>query len=178
MSGTTQRFAIRWSLSTWVLTIGAVAVVCIGLTALAGTAIHVPPHGTILRALLALEGFVLIAILAVVAALAPLGYSVSEDSIVVRRLAHNVVIPRASIRDVRRLARRDVGFAWRLFGSGGLLGFFGYFSSAKLGRFLAYAADTASLVLITQTDGRKILISPYPPEEFLRLLQRSPSREV
>jgi hypothetical protein len=178
MKATTERFAIRWSLSTWILTLGAVAVICIGLVAVLGAAIYASSEKPALRVLLGLEGLVLVAILAVVALWAPLGYVVSEDAVVVRRLARNVVIPRGSIRDVRRLARSDVGFAWRWFGSGGFLGFFGYFSSAKLGRFLAYVGDTNSLILITQADGRKILISPYPPDRFVELLQETADRTV
>jgi hypothetical protein len=178
MSATTERFAIRWSASTWIFTVGAIVIICIGVVAVLTAAIHAPPERTVLRVVLVVEGLALIAILAIVALLAPLDYLVRKDSVIVRRLARNVVIPRASIRDVHRIARTDVGFAWRWFGSGGLLGFFGYFSSAKLGRFLAYVGDTKSLVLMTRADGRKILLSPCPPERFVELLREAPPRTV
>jgi len=55
----------------------------------------------------------------------------------------------------------------RLFGSGGFLGWFGFFYNGSLGRFWAYAGNRDDLVLLTKTDGRKIVLSPHPPDAFL-----------
>jgi len=58
-------------------------------------------------------------------------------------------------------------------GSGGFLGWFGLFYSRGLGRFWAYAGNQEDLVLMTQTDGRKIVISPHPPEAFLEAFRET-----
>jgi hypothetical protein len=77
------------------------------------------------------------------------------------------------IREVRRIDSRKMGFAWRIFASGG---FFGWFSSRRLGRFRAYAMNQRDLVLITETDGTKIVISPHSEDEFLEAVRRNPGQ--
>jgi hypothetical protein len=82
------------------------------------------------------------------------------------------------IREVRRIDSRKMGFAWRIFASGGLLGWFGWFYSRRLGRFRAYATNQRDLVLITETDGTKIVISPHSEDEFLEAVRRNPGQHA
>jgi hypothetical protein len=69
------------------------------------------------------------------------------------------------------LAYVEIGSALRLFGCGGYLGWFGLFYSRSMGQFWAYAGNQEDLALLTQTDGTKIVISPCPPEAFLKAVQ-------
>lgn len=55
---------------------------------------------------------------------------------------------------------------------GGLLGWFGWFYSRPLGGFLAYATNQRDLILAMRTDGRKIVISPDPADEFVEAMRR------
>ena len=67
----------------------------------------------------------------------------------------------------------QIGFAWRLAGCGGFLGWFGLFYSRSLGEFWAYTGNREDLVLLTQTDGGKIVISPHPPDTFVKAVQET-----
>jgi hypothetical protein len=79
-----------------------------------------------------------------------------------------VLIERTQIREIRRIDSPEIGFVWRVFGSGGFFGWFGWFRSRSLGRFTAYATNRRDLILITKTDGSKLILSPYPRDAFLK----------
>ena len=59
----------------------------------------------------------------------------------------------------------------RLFGNGGIFGFYGWFWSKSLGRFSAFVTDNARSVVI-RLPARTIVVSPDQPEEFARLLRK------
>lgn len=164
-----QRFAVRWSRLTWCVSVaGLIGVVSI-MFLLLRVATHVTA-GSGLRALLILEGLLPGIIFGVVGLFAPLGYQVNGDAVVVRRLASNVVIRRREVREAWRVGSGEFGAGLRLFGSGGFLGWFGLFYNGSLGRFWAYAGNRQDLVLLTKTDGTKILLSPHPPDAFLEAI--------
>jgi hypothetical protein len=166
-----QRFRIRWSWLTWVVTIGVSLVVIVVAVVLLRAAMHSGSAGGPGRVMLAVAAFVPVVIFGIVALFAPLAIDLRPDVLVVRRLVRDVVIPLGQIREIRRMEPRDARFVWRLCGSGGFLGFFGLFYSRALGDFWAYAGNREDLVLLMQTDGTKIVISPYPPDAFVETVQ-------
>jgi hypothetical protein len=103
--------------------------------------------------------------------LAPLRYTASESAVRVKRLGPDVLIPVEIIHQIRRLEKRDLGIGIRLFGSGGFLGGFGIFFCSRLGMAYTYVTDAARLVLIECDDGRKYLLSPETPEEFVETVE-------
>jgi len=103
--------------------------------------------------------------------LAPLRYTAGESAVRVKRLGPDVLIPVEIIRQIRRLEKRDLGIGIRLFGSGGFLGGFGIFFCSRLGMAYTYVTDAARLVLIECDDGRKFLLSPERPEEFVETVE-------
>jgi hypothetical protein len=86
------------------------------------------------------------------------------------------VIAYPGIREVRRTGLDEIGFAWRVFGSAGFLGWFGLFRSRTLGEFRACATNQRDLVLITKTNGTKLVISPHQPEAFVEAVRRNMER--
>ncbi len=172
MPADSLRFAARWSRSVGIITIAVtvavvvmdVVLVRVACTTLADKASQVLP---IVGALL------VTGIFGTIAAFAPWSYAVRADGIVVNRLGPSVVIAYEDIQELRPIDSREIGFAWRTFGSGGFLGWFGRFYSRPLGGFRAYATNRRDLILITKTDGAKIVISPYPPDAFLEAVQRN-----
>ena len=64
----------------------------------------------------------------------PRGYAVAERSITVNRLIGNVRIPLDSIRELRAATADDFRGCLRLFGNGGLFGYYGLFRTSKLGK--------------------------------------------
>ncbi len=96
---------------------------------------------------------------------APKGYIVINKRILVKRLIGDLTIS---------FMEEPVRWRWtwwgvRIFGSGGLYGYYGLFSFKGLGRVWMYATDRHTLVLIKSEQGRKILLSPKDPEEFIKL---------
>ena len=172
-----QRFGMRWSRLTWVVTVAMIVLVVAVAVVILWKAIHVGPDAGGIRVLLVLLGFLPAICLAILASFAPRAYEVDPDAIVVKRIVGNVVIRRANVREIRRIESREVGSALRLFACGGFFGWFGLFYSHQIGRFWAYTGNQADMVLITQADGTKIVISPYPPDAFLEAIRETEPRQ-
>ena len=168
-----QRFGMRWSPLTWIVTIAVIVLVVAVAVVILWKAIHVGPEVGGIRVLLVLVGFLPAVSLAILALFAPRAYEVDPDAITVKRIVGNVVIRRVDVREIRRIESRGIGSALRLFACGGFFGWFGLFYSRQIGRFWAYTGNQADLVLITQADGTKVVISPYPPEAFLEAIREA-----
>jgi hypothetical protein len=171
MSASVQRFAASWSAATWLITLLVIVVAIVAMGAVLKQVEHISPGGGWERALLTLAALLLPVILMVTVIFAPLGYTVDNAGIMVNRMGRNICVPYAEIADIRLVDRRDVSFAIRVCGCGGFFGFYGRFWSKRLGKFHAYVTDTRQLVLITCTDGRKILLSPFPADVFTELVR-------
>ncbi len=171
MPADSLRFPAHWSRAVGIITVAVtVVVVTVDVTLLRvayATLAGQPSHALPIVGALLITGVFL-----VVSLLAPRSYVVRADGIVVNRLGPSLVIAYEYIEELRRIDSGEIGFAWRIFGSGGFVGWFGWFYSQSLGRFLAYATNQQDLVLITKTDGTKIVISPYPPDAFLEAVRR------
>ncbi len=171
MPADSWRFPAQWSRAVTIITVAVmVLVVTVDATLLWVTYTTLANQPS--RALALVGALLITGVFVVVSLLAPRNYVVGTDGIVVNRLGPSLVIAYECIQELRRIDSGEIGFAWRIFGSGGFLGWFGWFYSQSLGRFLAYATNQRDLVLITKTDGTKIVISPYPPDAFLEAVKR------
>ena len=91
----------------------------------------------------------------------------------------NLVTVRRRIGDVGILVSREPQrwrWTWwglRLFGSGGLYGYFGYFYMKRIGRVRMYATNRHNMVLLVDQKGRKILVSPNEVDRFIQQLGKS-----
>jgi hypothetical protein len=83
---------------------------------------------------------------------------------------------RGGLAGSSRVQRKEIGFAWRVFGSAGFWGWFGLFRSRRLGEFRACATNQRDLVLITKTNGTKMVISPHLPDAFLAAVRKNMGR--
>jgi len=167
MGAHSVRFSARWSGLVWLVTIAVLAVVLVAETLLVTQALSGPAQNTDRRVLYFLLVLVPVGVFGTTASLAPWSYTVGPDGVTVRRLGSDLLIERARIREIRRIDAREIGFVWRIFGSGGFFGWFGRFQSRSLGRFTAYATNQRDLVLVTRTDGSKIILSPHPADAFV-----------
>ena len=145
-----QSFSASYDRTTKIIT----AVVCVILVVI--------PFITKIFALSAL-GWLLIA---VCYAYSPLGYAVLERSIVVKRLIGRVRIPLDGVREIRAATSDDFRGCLRLWGSGGMFGYYGLFRTSKLGKCTWYVTSRArAVVLITET--KTTLFSPDDVDGFL-----------
>ena len=98
----------------------------------------------------------------------PRGYFCSRRSIVVKRLLRNVQFPLEGVREVRRATQEDFRGAIRLWGDGGLFGYYGLFRTSTLGKCTWYVTNRShAVVAITET--RTALFSPDDVEGFVAL---------
>lgn len=113
-------------------------------------------------------GFLLLILLCY--AFSPRDYTVAASELVIRRrFAREVRLPRNSIHAARKATAADLAGTLRLWGNGGLFGYYGLFRTTTLGTTRWYVSDRNRLVVLF-SDSRPVLISPDDPERFLAAL--------
>jgi len=150
-------YRAKYGTGTLVVTI----VTCFLLAATIFTLLFIP-----LAAIL--SAVTIILILAVCYIYSTRGYHLTEEKLIIQRIGPNVEINCKKITDIVLIENiSDYGSVLRL-GNGGLFGYFGYFRSDKLGNFKAYCKAFKGAVMVSTADGRKALLSPEDPENFIR----------
>jgi len=94
-------------------------------------------------------------------------YQITPDEIIVRRLFGNVKIKRSEILSVEIKEKAQIGSMIRTFGNGGLFGYWGKFSSSKLGSMTWYATRKNRIILIKTINKKRIVITPDEMEQFV-----------
>lgn len=113
-------------------------------------------------------------IVAVGYAYSPRGYVIADGAIVVKRLAGSIRIPIASIRSARAATADDLAGALRLWGNGGMFGYYGLYSTSRLGKCTWYVTDRRRAVVLV-TDAKILLLSPDDVPAFLAALPNAPA---
>jgi len=103
-------------------------------------------------------------------AFSPRAYSIQDRSIVVKRLIGNVSISLDGIREVRVATADDLSGAYRLWANGGLFGYYGLFSTSKLGRCRWYLTNRKNAV-VAVTEHKTSLFSPDDVNGFLAAIR-------
>lgn len=98
------------------------------------------------------------------------GYVTSGDSLQIRRLVGRVTVELDDLLEVRAASGEDVRGAIRLWGSGGLFGYYGLFRTSKLGVCNWYATDRSKLVVV-RTSRQTVLVSPDDVGGFVAAMQ-------
>lgn len=133
--------------------------------------------GFLLALALALQSVIVGSISAVLLVLAyafsPRGYTIADESILIDRLVGTVQIPLRGLREARRSTADDFRGAIRLFGDGGLFGYYGLFRTARLGKSHWYMTNRSNAVVVRTAD-RVVVVSPDDPESFLLALRPPP----
>lgn len=104
--------------------------------------------------------------------LKPLSYEISEDELVIHRLIKSVRINRSDIESLELKEKSDLKGTIRIFGVGGLFGWYGKFANSQLGNMTWYVTRRDKPVLIIKKDSKKILISPDEAEAFVTEFKR------
>ena len=102
----------------------------------------------------------------------PTSYEITNEKLVIHRPVRAIKISLASIKNIERT---EPGYSMRLFGSGGLFGYYGLFSSNKLGRHHRYTGNNKNLVLIS-TEKKKYLLSIHDDLFFQELSKKTNSK--
>ncbi len=96
----------------------------------------------------------------------PRGYTVEGQTLLVHRLIGSARIPLQEIRELRAGTADDFQGAIRLFGNGGLFGYYGLFQTTRLGKSTWYVTDRSRTVVIV-TGAKTVVVSPDDVEGFL-----------
>ena len=99
--------------------------------------------------------------------LRPISYKLTDDKLIIHRPLSDIKIIRAEIQNVEQLDKEKLSWAFRVFGVGGLFGYWGKFSNTKLGSMTWYATRRNNAVLITTIYNKKIILTPNEPEKFV-----------
>lgn len=94
------------------------------------------------------------------------------EQVTLKKVFGNIEIPLHDIREVRRLSKSDLNKSIRIFGSGGMLGYFGFFYSKKIGLYTMYATEEDNMILI-RTDRKSYIFSCTKPDEFIEYITNS-----
>ena len=94
-------------------------------------------------------------------------YQLSQDEVIIQRLFGNVKIKRSEITSVEIIDKEQIGWLIRTFGVGGLFGYWGKFSSSKLGSTTWYATRKNRIILIKTINNKRIVITPDEMEQFV-----------
>jgi len=105
-------------------------------------------------------------ILGLAYAWSPRGYAISGQSLVVKRLVGNVGIPLESVREVRAAAADDLSGCIKVFGNGGLFGYYGLFRTSKLGTCTWYVTSRRNSVVVV-AERKTMLFSPDDVDGFV-----------
>jgi len=97
----------------------------------------------------------------------PQGFSIYDNTVIIRRIIGNKSIKVKGTPEYWVSISKGV----RLFGSGGLYGYYGLFWFKGMGRVWVYATRRKNLISITDDSGKKCIISPDNPDKFIRMFQ-------
>ena len=102
----------------------------------------------------------------------PGSYSISQRSILVKRLIGAVRIPLDDVREARVATAEDFRGCIRLFGNGGLFGYYGLFRTSKLGKSTWYLTNRKHTVVVV-TSSKTAVFSPDDVDGFLAAIRAS-----
>jgi Bacterial PH domain len=160
-SGLTDRFSVSYDTATKVISV----IVTIGLLVAAAAAHNV----SVACLALAIFGLSL--------AYSPRGYVVSSGLITVKRFIRDVRIPLAGVREARAITKDDLRGCIRLWGNGGLFGYYGLFRTRALGVCSWYVTNRRQAVVV-KTAAKTVLFSPDDKDGFLLALRNVASMET
>lgn len=107
------------------------------------------------------------------------GYTLKDSKLIIHRPAGDKVISLKKLKGVYDFKKIEKGLTIRLFGNGGLFGYFGHFNNDKIGRFKMYSTKGWDFYIL-DFGKEKIAISPDEPEfigAIKELIQKEDSAE-
>jgi hypothetical protein len=97
-------------------------------------------------------------------------YVLESDGLLIKRKIFPIKIKYEEVKKVSRLDFKDIKSSVRIFGNGGLFGFYGIFRNKSIGNYRACFSNFSDMVLI-ETDKKKFVISPQNPDIFIDYLK-------
>ncbi len=163
MNSETKQFKAKWSSFTSISTVVVSALVFIFLPYVILSAVP-NVYWLVLTVYLLIPALMITLIF-----YAPFGYRISKDAITVKRLGVDIIIPIDNIKEIRRYnCNRITGPGLRIFGVCGFFGAYGKFWNKEFGSFNTYITNNKDAVFISCKNGKKYVLSPQQPDEFVQ----------
>lgn len=105
-------------------------------------------------------------------AYSPQSYALLDRTLIVKRLVGSVRIPLDGIREARAAGADDFTGCIRLFGSGGLFGWYGLFRTSKLGKCSWYVTNRKNSVVLV-TGAKTAVVSPDDVDGFVATVREA-----
>lgn len=102
----------------------------------------------------------------------PFEYVVDEEQITIRKNILAKKIPLNQIASITTVEYKELKVRLRLWGSGGLWGWYGIFLSAEYGKLNLQITEKSNLLLITTKDDKYIVLSPTTPIAFAESVKK------
>jgi hypothetical protein len=103
-------------------------------------------------------------------AYSPRSYVVADRSILVKRIIGEVRVSLEGLREARRATADDLQGSIRLWGNGGLFGYYGLFRTSTLGKCWWYVTNRQNTVVVI-TNQKTALFSPDDVDGFLAAIR-------
>ena len=87
-------------------------------------------------------------------------YELENDFLIIHRPVGSVNFPISEIKEIIKMNPGTMIGGIRLFGVGGLFGYYGKYYNFKLGHLTLYTTQKRNRILMTMNTGKKIVISP------------------
>ena len=111
--------------------------------------------------------FAFIIILVITYGFSPKGYAFEDRKLVIYRPFQNKFYSTEDILNVSFVDRKELKNSLRVFGVGGLFGYFGLFRNSRYGTMIWYATRRDQFVVIERSNGKTIVLSPNDPNSFV-----------
>lgn len=95
----------------------------------------------------------------------PVSLDASDGGLEIRRVLKSKTIPYSEISAVERCYPSAGGL--RLCGSGGYMGYWGYFSDIIIGTYFGYYGDRSQCILVKLKSGRQYVVSCVEPDAMV-----------
>lgn len=97
----------------------------------------------------------------------PVHYVLHPDNIIIKRGMSDIVIHRSNVQKVELIDKERLSGSMRIFGVGGMFGYFGKFTNHKIGVMIWYATRRDKAVLIVTKQQKKYIITPDEADTFV-----------
>lgn len=113
------------------------------------------------------------AVVSFLSILMPYGFSVKQyridnEALIICRPFGNKRIPLTSLVAATPIDPTSLRWSWRIFGSGGMFGYYGTFGNRQLGTMKWYMTRKDHAVLITTVTNKKLVLSPDDVDAFIK----------
>ena len=120
--------------------------------------------------------FSLIIILILTYGFSPKGYAFEDRKLVIYRPFQNKLYATADIHTVSIVNKNELKNSMRVFGVGGLFGYFGLFRNSRYGTMIWYATRRDQFVVIERSNGKTIVLTPDDPNSFVSEFEQRKQR--